>query len=73
MAEREKPWPPEACGLCGQEALGFGLDVGPEHRMRLCHDAKRDCYHRWTVYGERPGYAKRAESVGLERYVRATD
>lgn len=30
-----------------------------DETTRLCHDSAMSCYHRWTVYGERP--------VGLKR------
>lgn len=39
------------CGLCGRPVLGFGMAAG----VYLCHHETRDCYHRWTVYGARPG------------------
>lgn len=39
------------CALCGQVALGHAEADG----VRLCHATERSCYHRWTVYGARPG------------------
>lgn len=39
------------CALCGKPALGYGRGPGGEP---LCHSVRRDCYHRWTVWGERP-------------------
>jgi hypothetical protein len=50
--ERELGRRVEACGLCGQEALGYAQANG----VRLCHAPERECYHRWTVYGERPAH-----------------
>lgn len=56
--------PPEPrgafCALCGQKALGFA--TVPEGR--LCHDESRDCYRRWTVYGERPAAPQPPELCG---------
>jgi hypothetical protein len=58
-------WPAE-CGLCGhvsvdhpaerQFASGFlGGSVWIEGQsVNLCHTDNHSCYHRWTVYGERP-------------------
>lgn len=47
------------CGLCGRKYLapeGRVYDNG--NRVELCHPADSvgpmTCYHRWTVYGERP-------------------
>lgn len=40
----------ELCGLCGQPAKGYAAADG----KRLCHDTAMSCYHRWTVYKERP-------------------
>lgn len=41
------------CALCGNLAEGYGYADG---KMLCHHDSpfKQDCYHRWTVYGERP-------------------
>lgn len=52
---------PVLCILCGKEALGFAYADG-----RLCHHEERDCYHRWTVYGQRPNQGGPAFGVGLE-------
>jgi hypothetical protein len=53
----------DRCALCGQPALGFGMADG----RRLCHDVQRDCYHRWTVYGQRsPGIFGPQRPVGSE-------
>lgn len=41
----------ERCRLCGEIALG---DARGWFGERLCHDDERSCYHRWTVYNERP-------------------
>jgi hypothetical protein len=40
----------QLCALCGDVALGYAAADG----KRLCHANERSCYHRWTVYGERP-------------------
>lgn len=41
----------ERCALGGEVALGYARGFNDE---RLCHDDERSCYHRWTVYDERP-------------------
>lgn len=44
------------CGLCGHSpACGSaeGLDELVQ-RVPLCHADDHSCYHRWTVYKERP-------------------
>lgn len=53
----------EMCGLCGNVAVGWAVANG----KRLCHAPERDCYHRWTVFGERPGKTKMLGKVGCER------
>lgn len=55
------------CALCGKEARGYATVQqvqGPE--LRLCHYAERDCYHRWTVYGERRHIPGPEGPVGYE-------
>lgn len=40
------------CPLCGHEpACGYASADG----CRLCHADDHSCYHRWTVYNDRPG------------------
>jgi hypothetical protein len=47
------------CALCGREfdTMEGRVDDG-ENVYDLCHPADADgpmtCYHRWTVYGDRP-------------------
>lgn len=51
----------EVCGLCGHE-ITEGLDPKcgaagvwrGKTWTRLCHADDHSCYHRWTVYGDRP-------------------
>lgn len=50
----------EVCGLCGHvmlriETCGSALVWDGDRRVPLCHTDDHDCYHRWTVYGDRPG------------------
>jgi hypothetical protein len=55
---------PVPCVLCGNPPVGMAeVPEGP-----LCHSADRDCYHRWTVWNERPDSEWRAKRpVGAER------
>ncbi len=55
------------CGLCGQERLGWSVAVHEGKVLHLCQDAQRDCFHRWTELGERPGTATALGRVGVER------
>lgn len=57
----------EDCGLCGRRPVGYGAVQEGNDYIVLCHDAERDCYHRWTVYGERPGRPRAEAPVGVER------
>lgn len=57
MIKRAKPvslTPRERCGLCGEWATGYAMSSDDNGRVRLCHDDERSCYHRWTVYEDRP-------------------
>jgi hypothetical protein len=51
------------CGLCGhtmtQERCGYASADG----VRLCHTDDHSCYHRWTVYGERPAAPEGVDAV----------
>lgn len=50
------------CGLCGHDmefdTCGYAgtwqMTVTGEQQVYLCHADDHDCYHLWTVYGERP-------------------
>jgi hypothetical protein len=46
------------CALCGHVmALPRCGSAGAHengHVVHLCHTDDHDCYHRWTVYRERP-------------------
>jgi len=53
--------------LCGQPVLGYGSAMSGTTLLPLCHSAERDCYHRWTVWGERPGIKRIDGKVGAER------
>ena len=49
----------KVCGLCGHvmtfKTCGYAaVDVAETEVVYLCHADDHDCYHRWTVYGERP-------------------
>jgi hypothetical protein len=44
------------CGLCGHRAPEDHEYLGGEaDGVPLCHQDDHSCYHRWTVYGMRPG------------------
>ena len=55
---------PGGCGLCGSP---LRIGVGFADANRLHHDERSDCYHRWTVYGARPGKPGPARPVGAEK------
>ena len=63
----------EQCALCGKNpAAGFAtvtvlLADRDYEVVRLCHDGPdpMTCYHRWTVYGERPTLAELIERMRL--------
>lgn len=43
------------CGLCGHvPACGYAAATLDTRQVRLCHAVSHSCYHRWTVYGDRP-------------------
>lgn len=44
------------CELCGHRpACGYARVHLPDGAsIRLCHKDSHSCYHRWTVYGDRP-------------------
>jgi hypothetical protein len=49
----------KVCELCGHqmafEVCGYATVYVEEDRAAyLCHADDHDCYHRWTVYHERP-------------------
>lgn len=51
--------PSPKCALCGHDpacgSASVTTQVGTEvSEYRLCHDDGHSCYHRWTVYGQRP-------------------
>jgi hypothetical protein len=50
---------PECCGLCGHAMIlarcGSAGVYGPDgDYVPLCHADDHSCYHRWTVYRDRP-------------------
>lgn len=45
----------KVCGLCGHEMTLERCGSAAENDTPLCHADDHDCYHRWTVYKERPG------------------
>src|SRR5215475_2128681 len=61
VTSRDSP-PPLICGLCANPVSVYGFADG----KHLCHSSERDCYHRWTVYGERPGTRGTSRQVGAE-------
>lgn len=62
-----RPGSEVTCLLCGQMVLGYGTAMSGTTTAPLCHSAERDCYHRWTVWGERPGTKRIDGKVGAER------
>lgn len=59
---------PKLCGLCGEPI--HERSYGAADDVLLDHGQERDCYHRWTVYGERPGQPRLQRPVGAELYGR---
>lgn len=59
------------CFLCGHEpSCGSAAvyDMYADRKLFLCHADDHSCYHRWTVYGERPEpYPSDTESTGDPR------
>ncbi len=58
------------CGLCGhQPACGSASVWNNDRQVFLCHADDHSCYHRWTVYKERPMerviIARRQPGTGL--------
>jgi len=44
-----------ACILCPHDpACGYASITHDNREDRLCHTDDHSCYHRWTVYGDRP-------------------
>ncbi len=44
-----------SCGLCDHDpACGSASATRGEQQVDLCHEDDHSCYHRWTVYGDRP-------------------
>lgn len=44
----------KTCALCGHRGfMGASVDEN-DLCMHLCHEDDHSCYHRWTVYGDRP-------------------
>lgn len=54
---------PGICGLCGLRALGWAFVSEDGQEIRLCHDTRRDCYQRWTVYDDRPPRIRNGQSL----------
>jgi hypothetical protein len=44
----------ERCGLCGHVRNLARCGHANADNVYLCHADDHSCYHRWTVYGERP-------------------
>lgn len=48
------PVRPKVCGLCGHEMTLDQCGHASVGGVPLCHHDTHSCYHRWTVYGDRP-------------------